>query len=245
MKIGVKTYGEKDIHEYLDNKVDFFEVMAVQGRNYSCLTGFSVPIIIHAEHRGFGANPADISRREQDIKSLNFARKIADYVNANKIIVHPGVIEKGNKNCNLENAVNFFKEINDGRILIENLPFHKNEISLCQITDEIKYFIQETNMLFCFDINHAIASFGQINGDFNFIEKYLELNPAHYHIGGQNLKTMEDHLHLFDSNLPLEKILKYYPFDAEITLETGVDAKKVEKDVEIIKGVLRELDYFK
>jgi endonuclease IV len=250
MKVGIKTHDVGDFLKNLEKNIDFFEVMAVQEKDYSFAKNISVPIVIHAEHQGFGVNPADSTKKEKNLKSINFAKKFADSVNATKIIVHPGEIEKGNKNCSIKNAINFFKEINDGRILVENLPKYQNSEnkSLCRTPHQIKQFMKKTNVKFCFDINHAMECMEKFEGkNYNFIKKYIKLNPAHYHIGGHNFKEMKSHLSLLNSDLDLKKVLKFYPEDAEISLEVAVylkketDALELEKEVRIIKKAISEL----
>ncbi len=243
MKIGVKTFDNPNFLKHFENKVNFFEIMAVQKNDYSFLKNFSLPMVIHAEHGSFGFNPADISKKKQNLKTIKFAIKVADLVNAKKIIVHPEGIEKGNKNCSIENAINFFKEINDERILIENLPNSSNPkiTRLCQTSRQIKRFMKKTGTGFCFDVNHTNELRKDIYGRYNFIKKFLKLNPSHYHLGGQKLNSYNAHLCFDDSDLDLKKILSYYPENAEITLETEVDIKKTEEDLKTIKKIIEEL----
>lgn len=244
MKIGIKTFDKEAFLKYFENKVDFFEIMAVQKNDYAFLKHFSLPIVLHAEHEKFGINPADISKKGQNLKSINFAIKIADMINAKKIIAHPGTMEKGNKSQSLQNAINFFREINDKRILIENLPTSDNpKLSrLCRTPRQIKEFMKKTNTKFCFDVNHTLELRERINGKYSFIKKYLKLNPTHYHIGGQNSAKGETHLCFLNSEFNLKEALKYYPDEAKITLETEKDdIRKVESDIQVVKNVLREL----
>ncbi len=240
MKIGVKTFDNPKFLKNFENKVDFFEIMAAQKNDYSFLKNFSLPIVIHAEHDKFGFNPADISKKEFNMKAIKFAIKIADLSNAKKIIVHPGQIE--NKNCSIKNAINFFKEINDKRILIENLPNSRNPniIRLCQTPIQIKKFMKETGAGFCFDVNHALIGIKHFE-NYEFIEEYIKLNPNHYHIGGQRSLNGETHISFLNSDLNLKEILKYYPENSEITLETEVDVEKTEEDLKIVRKVLKEL----
>ncbi len=241
MKIGVKTFGSEKFFKFFEDKADFFEVMATQKNDYSFLKKFSLPFVIHAEHQIFGINPADISKKEQNLKSVNFAVKIADITNSKKIIVHPGVVEKGNPNCSEKNAIDFFNKINDDRILIENLFQKKNPlkgINLCSTSKELEIFLKKTGFEFCFDINHAIANQKKFNGDYGFINKFIKLNPKHYHFGGQKISEGKEHLCFEDSDINIKEILKYPKKNAEITLETEIDIKKVEKDVEIVRGIL-------
>jgi hypothetical protein len=238
MKIGVKTYNNKEFLKHFEHEVDFFEVMVVQGNDYSFLKDFSLPFTIHAEHKTFGSNPADISKKEFNLKSINFARKIADETNAKKIILHPGYLD--NANCSEQNAIDFFREVNDERILVENISSRKYLEMLCISPSGIEKFIQETHAGFCFDINHC-REFITFDGNYDFIKKYLQFNPVHYHLGGQKISIRKDHLCLQDSELDMEKILSYYPSSSEITLETEPEIYKTEKDLEIIRKVLKEL----
>lgn len=241
MKIGVKIFDSEEFQflNHFKDKVDFIEVMAIQKNDYSFLKKFSLPMVIHAEHQKFGINPADILEKEQNLKSINFAIKIANITNSEKIIVHPGEIK--NKNCSLKNAINFFKEINDDRIIIENLPPKRDMTRLCQTPREIETFMNKTKAGFCFDINHAISHLKKFNGDYNFLKDYIQLNPKHYHLGGQKINPPEEHLCFENSDINLKEILKYFPENVEITLETQTDTPKVENDIEIIKSVLGEL----
>lgn len=243
MKIGVKTYDNEKFLDSFTEIADFFEVQAIQKNDYSFLKKYSIPIVIHAEHYDFGVNYADNSKRDFNMKSINFAIKLADLTNAKKIIVHPGNIEKTNSFCSKGNAINFLNEINDKRILIENLPVKENNplvSSLCFSPEQIKEFVNLAGKGFCFDVNHALI--GKIPGDYGFIRKFVKLNPGHYHIGGQKDNSLTDsHLPLNDSDLNLHKILNQYPKDAEITLETKPNIKDAEKDLEIIKEVVEGL----
>lgn len=242
MKIGVKTFDNPEFLKQFEDKVDFFEIMAIQTNDYSFLKDFSLPIVIHAEHQAFGVNPADSSKKELNLRSINFARKVANLSNAKKIIVHPGFIEKGNQNCSLKNSIDLFKEIGDKRILIENLPkFHKEGKSLASSSGKIKKIMKNAGTQFCFDVNHHLKNLKKLGRNYDFIKKYVQLNPAHYHIGGQRILERKEHTCLEDSELDLKQILSYYPENAEITLETETDIAKVEKDVEIIRNVLKEL----
>ncbi len=243
MKIGVKTYNSEKFLKHFENKADFFEIMAIQKNDYSFLKKFSLSMVIHAEHQGFGTNIADISKKKSNLKSINFAIKLADTVNSRKIIVHPGAIKKENPNYSEENAVNFLHEINDDRILIENLPkkYKQPDIILCSTSKEVKTFIKKTKSGFCFDINHAIGYVNSFKGDYGILKEYIKLNPKHYHLGGQIINSEEEHLCFRNSNLDLKKIFKYIPKNAEITLETETDIKKVEDDVKIIREIIKNL----
>lgn len=238
MKFGVKTFDNPKFLKYFEEKADFFEIMALQKVNYSFLKDFSLPIVIHAEHRGFNINPADKTKKEINLKSINWAIKLADLTNSEKIIFHPGVIE--NKNCSFNNAIEFINNIQDNRIILENLPLKdEGKISLCSTPEDTYNFLNKTGRGFCFDVNHSILTSLFLKKDFNFFTKeFIKLNPKHFHIGGQKLKKpFQDHLSFKKSDLKPKDVLNFYPKDAEITLETETDIESVDFDLNYIKNL--------
>ena len=68
MKLGVKTYSDEKFLKYFQDKADFFEIQAIQGRDYSFLKKFSIPFVIHAAHFSQGSNPADKTMTKQNLK---------------------------------------------------------------------------------------------------------------------------------------------------------------------------------
>ncbi len=239
MKIGVKTFDNPEFLKHYENDVDFFEVQAIQKNNYSFLKNFSLPIVIHAEHQDFGINISDKSKEDKNLKAINFARKVADSVNSKKIIVHLGANKELGKDCCIKNAIDFLRKINDKRILVENLIKGVG----CS-PEEIKEIIEKTGVGFCFDVNHAIG-YARLNklDENKIIRKFLKLNPKHFHIGGQKFVSGKQlsHLSLKDFDYDWKGILFLYPKNAEITLETTIDIKEVEKDVKLAKKIISDL----
>ncbi|MBT4136080.1 hypothetical protein HOD75_03935 [archaeon] len=239
MKIGVKTYDNEDFLRHFQNKCDFFEIQAIQKNNYDFLKNFKKPIIIHAEHQGFGINNTDSKLKNKNLKSINFARKLADKTNAKKIVMHPGRIV--NKNCSKETAIKFAKNLDDKRIVIENITDMKT--ALCKTPKEMKEFMKLTGKGFCLDFNHAISVANKLGkNQIKFIKEFIKLKPTHFHLGGQKtwnflnlIKGDETHLQLSESNIDLKKIVKLIPKNATVTLETTIDKYKTESDLKIMK----------
>jgi len=76
MKIGVKTYSEVKFLEYFEDKVDFFEIMALEKPNLEVIEFIKktkVPIVIHSQHKTFGINNADSSKMEKNLSSIKTA----------------------------------------------------------------------------------------------------------------------------------------------------------------------------
>ena len=101
-------------------------------------------------------------------------------------------------------------------------------------------FLKETKAGFCFDINHAIETAIYLNEDYiEFIKKFVELKPAHYHLGGQNIKQKKGHISFKESDIDLKKILELIPKNAEITLEVSTDIEKTKEDLKIIRNLIK------
>ena len=237
MKIGVKIFKEKDLAKYFEDKADFLEVMAIPEVDYDFLKEYKLPIIIHCLHNSFGVNFADVNNKNNN-NAINFAIDLANKCNSKKIIIHPGFLL--NKSCSLEQAIENIRKM-DKRIIIENCVRRENNLGRTPI--QMKNLIEKTNKGFIFDINHAIESAQDLGKDsLYFIEGFLELNPIHFHLGGQKLGEKGNHLDLDKGDIPIKNILKKLPKDAEITIETGVDIKGVEKDFNYLKGLIKEIE---
>lgn len=246
MKIGVKTFSNPDYLKKFENKVDFFEIMAIETNNYDFIKELKLPIVIHSQHRVFGVNVADKKKEKANLSSIKFAKKIADLSNARKIIIHPGEIE--NENCSLKQAISFIKNIDDNRIIIENVSSEAEVTRLCTTPLETKKFLKATGKEFCFDINHAIWAAVLLKEDYiKFVKEFLKLKPVHYHFGGQKIKNLNlkwyerEHLTIRESDFDLKEVLKLIPKDAEITLETTTNIEKTMDDIRIMKEWMKEL----
>ena len=241
MKIGVKTFDDLKFLQEFEGKVDFFEIMAIDNPRREIiefLTKTKTPIIIHAQHRGFGVNNADKSKEEKNNQAIKTAIKLAEKVGAKKIITHPGELD--NKNCSEEQSINFIRKINDKRVIIENLPYH-NKTRLCSTLEDTSKYLKETNSGLCFDINHAISAALELKEDYiEFVKKFIKLKPTHYHLGGQKIKGDITHLCFKDSDIDLKKVIEILPKDAEVTLEVTTDLEKTKDDLNTIKSLLKE-----
>jgi deoxyribonuclease IV len=239
MKLGVKTYSDEKFLKYFQDKADFFEIQAIQGRDYSFLKKFSKPFVIHAAHFSQGSNPADKTMTKQNLKLLNLAKKLADKTNSKTIVFHAGKLK--DKNCSIENSIDFINQNYDKRIHLENVT--SIEKSVGTTSSEMKSILQKTKTKFCFDVNHAIANANFLNKKpVPFIKEFLKLNPTHFHVGGQKLNSKKDnHSSFKDSTLPLKKILSLYPKNATITLEVTTSIKDTEYDLDYIRKIINSL----
>lgn len=240
MKLGVKIFDDEKFLDYFEDKADFFEVQGICGNDYGFLKKYSKPIVIHAEHFKQGSNPADESKERENLKSINFSRRLADKVGAKKIILHPGRLM--NRNCSLDNAVKFFKRLRDKRVIIENCY---SDGSIVSTPEDAKRFMKESGADLCFDISHAIVCANRLKVDYIlFMKEFLKLKPRHFHIGGQKMSSrIDSHCSFGDlkSDIDLKKVLSYYPKNAWLTLEVTTSIKKTEFDLGYVRKVVEGL----
>ncbi len=181
-------------------------------------------VVIHAPHNCHGVNIADKNECKNNKKRLKSSQDFADILNSDIIILHPGM-NVGQEF--LDESIRQFKELNDKRFTIENLP------SYCSTTMnnlhgvkpiEIKRFIDECGAKFCLDFSHAICGANHYNCDvFLFLREMFKLKPSMYHICDGFMNSVnDDHLHFGEGDYELERFIKEFTNDnAIITMETG------------------------
>ena len=110
MQIGLKLFPQVE-EKYVDKLaalVDFIEIFAKPEAEYSFVTKYGLPVIVHASHSEFGTNFCNPDKAETNEKFLNWAKTLADRFNSSKIIIHPEFIE--NDRCTTEYLCNFIKK---------------------------------------------------------------------------------------------------------------------------------------
>lgn len=237
MKIGVKTYNSQEYIKHFTDKVDLIEIIGIEKEEFLK----NKNIIVHCKHERFKINIANKAKEKENIDAIKTAIEIADFCNSKRIIVHPGYIE--DENCSLENSIAIIKKFKDKRIITETMPkIYKNNYFLCSTPEELKYYMEKTNVGFCFDLNHSISSaIAQKIEPYEYLKEFIKLKPTQIHFGGQKLPEDITHLTLSESNIDLKKALENLPDNSEIILEVTQDIKETEKDIQILKNILKKI----
>jgi deoxyribonuclease-4 len=237
MKIGAKIYRYTPELENILFDVDFLEIMALRSADYSFFRNLAMPIVIHAPHEGFGINNANSSSYQENIDSMVYTLKLADYLSSDKIVVHPGSL--ADKACSFDTSISVVGSMEDSRIMVENMP---SNVFLCSSFKDTLSYMDSSKTGLCFDINHAIETTFNSGKDYmGVLEDYLGLCPKHYHLGGQKING-KSHLSFLDSDIDLIGILRILPSDAEVSLETTSDICKTKEDIRIIRTMISYLD---
>jgi sugar phosphate isomerase/epimerase len=241
MKFGLKDYQREDILDQYAKKADFLEVQGLRNKNYDFIKKYKIPIVVHAEHFSLGINPANPKIRQQNLDSLNQAIKISDIAKGKKIIYHPGDLR--DPGCTEEIAIEFIKNIKDKRIMLENMPGITSE-RLCRTSEQTEKFLKQTNKHFIFDLAHCMITANKLKiPQLTLIKQFLKLKPIHFHISGQDTKSIKDeHLALTNCDINWKEILALYPKDAEITLEVSRDVEKTLEDLEMIREIAKSIN---
>lgn len=236
MKIGVKIFPEdlayaKRIARYCD----FFEVMAVPESNFRALKALGRPFTIHTIHSRWGFNPADPDKKKINILGVETAKKAADILHADTIVVHPGELETDK--CSIENSIRLLSRL-DSRFIVENMPaFSGCFPHVGGSIEDILRIREKTKKGMCLDFPHA-AEFAHQNHIYyiDFVKQLLSIKPRYFHISDTRLQDRKDlHLHLKEGNLRFWYFEKILPKDARIALETAHEFRKQHRDISLLR----------
>lgn len=217
-----------------DGHFDYIELMVLPNSDIKKYVEMDTKFIIHVAHDEFGANIGKKEAFEITEKCTNEALYWADKLDAKYIILHPGYGE-------IKNAIDFLSNINDRRILIENMTkiSTKDENMICYTYDQIKKIMGE-KYGFCMDFSHAIkASCGLGKNYKEFVKELLKLKPKVFHISDGWINNEKDeHLDIGSGNFDMKFIKKCItenPGENLVTLETPKNIANLKNDVDNLR----------
>ncbi len=239
MKVGVKTYADREGYKYIKKIVghcDFIEIMPLPTNSlWKKFLEFNVPVTIHAAHQKFGADPGDKKKHNKTDICLNLAIKAADAFGSDVIVVHPGTVGAKRKSC-MDTAIKYLKKYKEPRFHIENLPSWKNHLELGTLPEEIANFEKEISCKTCFDFSHAAMSASMLNKDYKkFVKSFMKLKPKYFHMCGGDTIKHEDHHPLSQGNYDQKYFKSLLPKRGRVVLETPHDLKNHIKDIKFLK----------
>lgn len=228
-----KNYIDTAKKLYDENIYDYIELYAIPSSfdEYApAWKSLNIPYIIHAPHFMHGINFSSKEKLNSNMELAYEALKYADYLNADKIIFHPGI--KGD----YRQTAHQIKMINDKRILIENKPYHvaveTDTLSLTDICvgynpEQIKYIMQESGAGLCLDIGHGICAANSLHIDYiSFLKEFISLNPYMFHISdGEINGTQDKHYNIGKGTFDFNTLFYIIPENAIISVETEKSSK--------------------
>jgi endonuclease IV len=206
-----------------------------------------IKTVIHAPHNGQGLNTADKNEFENNCFRIKSSQQFADLLDSDIIILHPG---EGHGEEYLEESIRQFKAFNDNRITVENMPAYCNDMLVDlhgSKPSEIKRFIDELGIKFCFDFSHATCSANYFKQDlYKTLKEFAELKPAMYHLcDGDVTSTDDSHWHFGEGTYNLKRLVNEFTAEnALITMETGhgapIDISPWLKDINHIRNLIKD-----
>ncbi|MCK5016996.1 MAG: TIM barrel protein [Candidatus Peribacteraceae bacterium] len=185
----------------------YIELTPIPDTRIAPFLDYDIPYIIHITTERHGINIADKEKRELNIKTIDHCIEWGDKLNAKYLILHPGFGD-------INNTIEFLQEINDKRILIENMPKVglENESMIGYNPEQIEK-LTEGKFGFCMDLNHAMKAAISLNTSYHkFINEFMKLNPALFHISDGRLDYEKDeHLNIgegdYDFKFLMDKVM--------------------------------------
>ncbi|MBU1975084.1 MAG: hypothetical protein KKG59_01630 [Nanoarchaeota archaeon] len=244
MKIGVKIHPDnKEYIQQIKPHVDFFEIIAIQGKSYGFLNRINIPLVIHAEDFKYKTNLANPANNDISAVYLRFAFDLLKEHKAEHLVLNPGV--RFNNKCTSDNHAKIFHKFGYKKVLIENQPPLKNRTYpfYARNYDEMRQFLKKTKAGFCLDLDHAYASAFFFNRDpVDFIKDMLDLKPKHIHISnGRSQSYIDAHLHFAEGDFNMLQMKELIPNDVWVTIDTNSDLNEQLEEIKF----LREPEYSK
>jgi len=214
-KIGLKLFSKNitNMHLverlYADGRFDYLELMTLPDTYDETIKYWqkiSLPYVVHVPHATYGFNLSDRKLRKSNKKIFNEARRFADKLMAEFIIVHPGITGE------IEETIFQIQKLKETRLVVENMPLLCLRQTRCQGSspEEIKQILQQTKIGFCFDIVHAVkAAYAHSHDYIAYLSEFLKHKPKIIHLCDCTIKgCFDEHLNFGKGELDLRRILQ-------------------------------------
>jgi len=209
IKFGLKLWSTNQdalpqVEELIEENVfQYIELTPIPNTRLDPFLEAKAHYVIHITTERYGVNIADEKKKKFNLKTIDNCIEWADMLDAEYLILHPGF-------GSMDKAMEFMGDINDKRILIENMPRVgvNNEKMIGYTPEQIKELMGERFGL-CLDFGHAIKAAVSLNEDYKkYIKKFLKINPKMFHISDGKLNSEKDeHLHIGEGEYDFEFLM--------------------------------------
>lgn len=211
-----------------NDNLQYIELTPIPNTEIVPFLAYDLPYIIHITTEGHGLNIADKEKKEFNLKTINNCIEWADKLNAKYLILHPGF-------GLIDNAIEFLSDINDRRILIENMPkIGLNDEKMIGYTPQQIKELRDNKFGFCLDLNHAMKAAVSLNENYKgFISEFLKLKPKMFHISDGKLNNEKDeHLNIGEGDYDFEFLMRCIKENESkyVTLETPRNSDSFDND---------------
>jgi deoxyribonuclease-4 len=237
MKFGLKLWSTNtellnQAIQLIDKKIfDYIELFIVPNTQISPFI-IDILYVIHIPHEKFGVNIGDCSKKKYNLQKIKESITWADKLNAQYLILHAGY-------GSVENAIDILHEVEDNRLLIENVPKIglNNETMIGYLPAQIEKLIGDNDIGLCLDLNHAAKAAVSLGVDYQeFIQDFLIFDPKMFHISDGMLSNEKDeHLNIGEGDYDIEFLMNCVNRSelGYVTLETPrTKLSSLEEDLE-------------
>ncbi|MFW6283221.1 MAG: TIM barrel protein [Minisyncoccales bacterium] len=202
------TYGA-----YIKNKNDAVEIGNEAKR-------LGIKLSIHAPY-WINLNSAEQEKIEKSKQRILECCKIGTWLNASKVVFHPGYFGKSSKEETYEKIkkeiLDLQKTIKEKGYTPQLTPETTGKINVFGSIEEIRQLVDDTRCSFCIDFAHILARYG----DYNFKEvekKFNKFKKWHIHFSGIEYGEKGEKRHIRLKESEIKKLLKNLPKNKEITI---------------------------
>jgi len=191
--------------DFIKKKIfDYVELLVVPETDITPFLSHHIPYCIHITTDLHGVNIASPQNHTYTRTQIESCIDWANNLNACYIILHPGVGD-------INNALDFLKELHDERILIENMPkTGLNGEELIGFSPTQIKSLMGNHFGFCLDLNHAIKASTSLQLPYKkMIQDFLLLQPAMFHISDGHVACEKDeHIPIRSGDYNIPALLK-------------------------------------
>ena len=238
-KFGLKLWSTNsslldEARELIENDVfQYIELTPIPNTEITPFLETEIPCVIHITTERHGVNVADKERKKFNLKIIKNCIDWADKLNARYLILHPGF-------GLMDDAIEFLDNINDKRILIENMPkVGLNDENMIGYTPEQIKELMINKFGFCLDLNHAIKAAVSLRRPYKgFIEEFMKLNLGMFHISDGRLNNEKDeHLSIGEGDYDFKFLMDCVGKNKSryITLETPRNLDSFDEDLKNLR----------
>jgi len=179
-----------------------------------------ISLSIHAPY-WINLNSVEQEKIEKSKQRILESCKVGTWLQATKVVFHPGYYGKSSKKDTYEKIKNEMldlqKSINEKNYTVKLAPETTGKVNVFGSIDEIKELIDDTNCSFCIDFAHILARYGSYNFD-EIEKKFRRFNEWHIHFSGIEYgeKGEKRHLRLEKNNI--KKLIENLPKEKKFTI---------------------------
>jgi len=179
-----------------------------------------IQLSIHAPY-WINLNSAEKEKVEQSKERILKCCEVGTWLNAKKIVFHPGFYGKKEKAETYENIKNAIleiqKKIKEKKYTPKLAPETTGKINVFGSIDEIARLVRDTKCSFCIDFAHVLARYKNYNFD-EIKEKFNDEMNWHIHFSGIEHGEKGEKKHKLTEPKEWEKLLDNLPTEKDIVI---------------------------